>query len=281
LTQDDRQQAAVAVWGASPAGSAFADGAAPGTREFFERVLRLRSTYEMPWLPDVVPFATFRGRRVLELGCGAGYDAYELCRAGAIYTGIDITPENILLTRQHLGFFGFEPNVEEADAERLPFPDGSFDVVYSNGVLHHTPDISKAIGEAYRVLRPGGVFYVIVYHRDSIFYWLTLRLVDHFLRGGYGHRSFKERLAMVEYTTSDQLPLVNVYSRRQIGELLAAVGFHPRGTRVRKLVPEDLPEIPVLRRMWSHLSQRWLDRVGLKWGWYLIAFASKARSNER
>jgi len=110
----------------------------------------------MPWLEDVVPFASFSGKDVLEIGCGAGFDAYNFITRGAVYTGIDITPENIKRTTKHLSLYSLIGEIYEADAEKLPFPDESFDVVYSNGVLHHTPDIEKAFSEAFRVLRKGG-----------------------------------------------------------------------------------------------------------------------------
>jgi SAM-dependent methyltransferase len=272
---DEIKQATRSVWGASPAGWTFGEGAEPGSREFFEAVLERRSTYEQPWLPDVIPFASFAGKQVLEIGCGAGYDAYELTRNGADYTGIDITPENPERVRKHLAYYGFEPNVIEADAEALPFDDASFDVVYSNGVLHCTPDMPRAFREALRVLRPGGEFYLSVYNRDSIVYWLNLGLTEQFLKGGFRKQSLKTRLAMVEHTTSDQLPLVNVYSARQLRSILRDAGFAPASTKIRKLVAEDLPWLPGLTRVWRRIPQRWLDQVGRKWGWYVWAHARK------
>jgi ubiquinone/menaquinone biosynthesis C-methylase UbiE len=225
----------------------------------------------MPWLFEVVPFASFGGRRVVELGCGAGFDAYELCRQGADYTGLDITPRNAELTRRHLAYYGYTPRVQVADAERLPFADQEFDIAYSNGVLHHTPDIGRAFAEAHRVLKRGGEFWVILYHRHSIFHWITLGLVDHLLGFGFRHRSFRERLAMIEYTTSVEAPLVNVYGRRQVRDRLEESGFRVSGTWVRKLVKEDLPAIPGSGRLWAAVPQRWLNALGRRWGWYLIA----------
>lgn len=264
-----------AVWGATPAGSLFAGGAAPGTKEFFENVLKKRSGHEMPWLFDLVPFASFRGKKVLEIGCGAGYDAYEFCRNGADYTGIDITPENIERTKEHLGYYAFSPDVREADAEALPFSDGTFDMVYSNGVLHHTPDMGRSFREAHRVLKAGGEFRVILYHKHSVFYWGTLFLVDHVLKLGFLRRRFKERLSMIEYTTSKELPIVNAYSRADLKKRLAAAGFAVESVWVRKLVKEDLPALPLIGRLWNYIPQPWLDAAGRRFGWYAIAKAIK------
>jgi len=269
------KNAAKLVWGASPAGSTFGGGAEPGTKEFFENVLSKRSTYEQPWLFELVPFPSFRDKKVLELGFGAGYDAYEFCRNGADYTGIDITPENVERTQKHLGFYGYTPHVMEGDAENLQFADESFDALFSNGVLHHTPDIEKSFQSAHRVLKHGGEFWVIVYHRDSVFYWISLLLVNHILKLGFLKRSFKERLSMVEYTTSNILPIVNVYSRREMQNLLKKAGFTVESVCVRKLVKEDIPSIPLIGRVWRFIPQQWLDLVGKVFGWYIIVKAKK------
>jgi len=263
------------VWGATPAGTIWGGGAKPGTKDFFENVLEKRFAHEVPWLSSLVPFDSFNKMKVLELGCGAGYDAYFFCKNGADYTGIDIALENVERTKRHLSFYGYTPNVIEGDAEELPFEDEIFDLVYSNGVLHHTPDINKAFCESHRVLKSGGVFYIIVYHRNSIFYWITLFLFDHCLRLGFMKRGFKERLSMIEYTTSHELPLVNVYTRRYLKKLLRHSRFAIKSLWVRKLVKEDLPAIPILARLWRFIPQPWLDFLGKRFGWYLIAKAEK------
>jgi SAM-dependent methyltransferase len=263
------------VWGASPAGTTHAPGLTPGTKEFFERARELRRSDELSFLYELIPYAAWKGKRVLELGCGAGFDAYDLCAAGCDYTGIDITPENPERTKQHLGFYGFEPCVLVADAEQLPFDANSFDIVFSNGVLHHTPDMSASFREAHRVLRPGGEFWVILYHRHSIFHWVSLFLVRHLLLLGFLRMSFRERLARIEFTTSDSHPLVNVYGRREVASVLERAGFAVRDTWVRKLAPEDLPSLPLLRSLWRFIPRRWLDLVGRRWGWYVIARGAK------
>lgn len=263
------------VWGASPAGTLYGGGAEPGTRAFFEAVLERRSTHEQPWLWATIPLSTFKGRRVLEVGCGAGYDAFEIMRAGADYSGVDITPENPARTLKHLSLFGMVPKVQVADAEDLPFDDGAFDVVFSNGVLHHTPHIEIAFREVARVTRPGGEFWLIVYHRNSVFYWLKLWLLDQVLRGGFRKRTMAERLSLIEYTTSEAKPLVKVYSRAELGGLLRGSGFSVDSIVSRKLVAEDLPDFRGSNRVYKHIPQSWLDRLAKRFGWYLIAHARR------
>ncbi len=116
---------------------------------------RLRYTLE----PEILRFADFEsatGKRVLEIGVGMGADFLRWVRAGAHATGLDLTERAVTLTRQRLEAEGLVADVRVADAEALPFPDGQFDIVYSWGVLHHTPDPGRALAEAARVLAPGG-----------------------------------------------------------------------------------------------------------------------------
>ncbi|MDE3059221.1 MAG: class I SAM-dependent methyltransferase, partial [Bacteroidota bacterium] len=101
----EREKArAQAAWGASPAGSAYALEFEPGTKEFFEKSYALRKEKEMGFLDELIPFRLFRGKQVLEIGCGVGYDALDFCKNGADYIGIDLTPENPERCRKHLSF---------------------------------------------------------------------------------------------------------------------------------------------------------------------------------
>jgi ubiquinone/menaquinone biosynthesis C-methylase UbiE len=263
------------IWDMSPAGSALGGKAEPGTQEFFENVLHRRSTYEIPWIFEIIPLDSFSQKKLLELGCGAGYDAYAICRAGADYVGIDIASKNPQRTKDHLCFYGYSPKVMRGDVEYLSFKNESFDILFSNGVLHHTPNLEKSLREAYRVLNRDGEFWVIVYHKHSIFYWITLFLVGHILRLGFLKKSFHERLSMIEYTVSHELPIVNIYSRWQFKRILRRVGFHIEQVWIRKLVREDLPVIGPLSKLWQVIPQRWLDCVGRRFGWYIIAHARR------
>jgi ubiquinone/menaquinone biosynthesis C-methylase UbiE len=138
----------------------------PGSPEFFAEVERTRYSAE-PFISEHADFAGAAGKSVLEIGVGLGTDFIRFARAGARMTGIDITPRAVELVRGRLRLEGLEAEVLVADAERLPFADGSFDRVYSWGVLHHTPDTSTAIREAIRVTRPGGELCVMLYGRRS------------------------------------------------------------------------------------------------------------------
>jgi SAM-dependent methyltransferase len=121
--------------------------------------------------PYILPFAGFedaRGKRVLEIGVGLGSDHQRFAEAGAELSGIDLTDRAIDHTRRRLTLFGLTSALAVGDAENLTFADDTFDIVYSWGVLHHSPDTPRAIREVHRVLRPGGEARIMIYYKWSI-----------------------------------------------------------------------------------------------------------------
>lgn len=152
-------------WDAAPCGTSDVAGA--------EEVRKLRELerirYERePFIPRFARFEEARGKRLLEVGVGAGTDHLRFARAGALCTGVDLSEVSLETTRRRLLAEGLASDLRVADAEDLPFPDGSFELVYSWGVIHHTPDTPRAAREILRVLRPGGRFCVMVYNRHSL-----------------------------------------------------------------------------------------------------------------
>ena len=217
----DHKQAAIQQWTADPCGPAAGE---PGSREYFEDLLRGRDRYAA-WLHDSLGYRETAGRDVLDVGNGQGIDLYHYAASGARATGID---------------------------------DASFDRVSSNGVLHHTPDMSAALREIRRVLRPGGEARIIVYNRSSLHYWINQVLLQGIIRRQlFEERSMEGVLSRgVEVSSIDARPLVRVYSPRQMRRLLAQAGFpvHMLASRVSKLQDPDV-----------------LDRIGRAAGWYVIA----------
>jgi ubiquinone/menaquinone biosynthesis C-methylase UbiE len=127
---------------------------------------------EYPWLYKVAEFREHRGQRVLEVGCGTGCDLLQFAKHGALATGVDITDSHLELARKRVGDMA---TVVKADARALPFEDGSFDYVYSHGVLHHSDEPEKAAGEILRVLRKGGKFNIHLYalfSESALIYYL-------------------------------------------------------------------------------------------------------------
>jgi SAM-dependent methyltransferase len=141
-----------------------------GSRQFFEDLARYRFE-KLEYLPRLVDFAAYGGRRLLEIGCGVGTDLARFARHGAVVTGVDLSPRQIELARANFEWHGLHGDLQVMNGEALDFADATFDVVYAHGVFPYTRDPQAMIGEIRRVLRGGGEAVVMVYNRYS---WLRL-----------------------------------------------------------------------------------------------------------
>lgn len=166
LAETHAKAEVAAFWEAASCGEAYAVG--PSPREFYESQSRARYELE-PYIRDFAQFESGANRDVLEIGVGMGADHMEWARSKPrTLSGLDLTERAIAFTTERLALYGLSSRLEVGDAERLPYADASFDVVYSWGVLHHSPDTPRAIDEVWRVLRPGGEARIMVYHTHSI-----------------------------------------------------------------------------------------------------------------
>jgi ubiquinone/menaquinone biosynthesis C-methylase UbiE len=127
-------------------------------------------------LQDLIDWHGAQNKDVLEIGLGVGADGTKWAQFAKSYTGVDLTDEAVIATRQHLSVLNLEGTVVKGNAESLPFADHRFDLVYSHGVLHHTPSIENALHEVYRVLKPNGQLILMLYSKDSFNYWLRIQL---------------------------------------------------------------------------------------------------------
>ena len=152
-------------WDAAPCGTK--DVAALREADRFRELERQRYDQE-PFIERFARFSERRGKRLLEVGVGAGTDHVRFARAGAVCSGVDLSTVSLETTRRRFEMEGLSSDLRAADAERLPLPEGAFDFVYSWGVIHHTPDTPAAAREILRVLRDGGGFCVMVYNRHSL-----------------------------------------------------------------------------------------------------------------
>jgi SAM-dependent methyltransferase len=119
----------------------------------------------------LVDFSAWRGRDVLDVGCGAGVEVVRFAQAGARVTGADLAPSAASLTRENVRQHQLTAGVVVSDGEALPFPDESMDFVYAHGVVQYTTSDRRLVDECRRVLRPGGLAMFQVYHRRS---WLQV-----------------------------------------------------------------------------------------------------------
>ena len=283
-----------AFWQENPCGTKFAD-VAPGSRRFYELVEEHR--YQKEWhIPQAADFSGAKGLRVLELGCGLGTDGAQFALAGADYTGIDLTDAAIELAKRRFELFQLPGTFRTADAENLDFADESFDLVYSHGVLHHTPDTAAAVQEIHRVLRPGGRAVVMLYHRDSYNYRINVSLLRRagvrLLKWNTGvkfvhlltaepEQSLREHARRLKaersYLSSEEFlsrntdgagnPLARVYSRSDARQLFRA--FSGVELRTYFLNKRWLPVIG------SFLPRPLESQMASRWGWHLWIYATK------
>lgn len=282
-----------AFWEAHPCGAERSRAA--DRRQYFAEIEHDRYARACPHIPEIARFERFAGRDVLEVGCGLGTDGLQFAHHGARYVGIDLTPAAIALARERFALLGMRAEFHVADGERLPFPDASFDHVYSFGVIHHAPDPAAIVREIRRVLRPGGTVCAMVYNRASINYHVEImglrRLLRVMLRPSFmpalfarvtglpeatlrGHRELllrRPRMSREEWVSANTdgpaCPLARVYTR---AEALALFGdFAHVRTVVRAF---DRSHWPILGHL---LPDTVADRIGRRWGWHRIIYARK------
>lgn len=158
-----------------------------GTREFFESADRRFYSWNQDLHSAEGPFTKlfnfkkYKGKKVLEIGCGMGCMAMNWAQQGATVSAVDLNPVAIEQTKKRFHLFNLQATIQEMDGRSLDFPDNYFDYVYSWGVLHHSPDLQRSIDEVLRVLKPGGRTGVMLYHRNSLLYFYTVKYLEGFL----------------------------------------------------------------------------------------------------
>lgn len=173
-----------------------------GTEQYFEEVNQRRYFVE-PHLRDFASFHLWRGKRVLEIGCGIGSDAEQFARHGAEYVGIDLSSESIDLCRRRFEVFGLEGEFYVMDgADRAAINSlGQFDLVYSCGVLHHYPDIHQVLDNIHAALVDQGELRFLVYARNSWKYAMIQKGLD-------------------QFEAQSNCPYAKAYTREEIYDLL-------------------------------------------------------------
>jgi ubiquinone/menaquinone biosynthesis C-methylase UbiE len=199
-------------------------------------------------------FASLAGSsgRLLEVGCGIGVDSIQLAKCGFEVTAVDLTENALQVAKEFTARRGVEIDFRLGNAEKLEFPDATFDAVYSFGVLHHTPNIDAAVAEVHRVLRPGGTAHVMLYRK-----WSLVNMVHRLLRLPY--ESPKDR--------DDHCPVVYTFSRRGVRDLFRAFS----DVSVHAAYPFTYGFGPLCTRL-----PAWIRRpLGRAVGWHLMITATR------
>ena len=231
--------------------------AAVGTKQFFDDLDDYRFD-KLHYLPVLVDFASFRDRRLLEVGCGIGTDLVRFARGGAKVTGVDLSQTAIDLARKNFALNNLSAEeLRVANGEQLPYPDEAFDVVYGHGVIQYTADAAQLIRECQRVLKPGGIGIFMVYNRVS---WLNA--LSKVMKVALEH---------------EDAPVLKKFSIGEFRELLKPFG------KV-EIIPERFPVKSRLHKGWKGIAfntvfvgtfnvlpRSWVRPLG----WHLMAFCRK------
>jgi SAM-dependent methyltransferase len=230
---------------------------APGTPGFFAD-LDAYHFEKLHHLLRLVDFSAWRGRDVLDVGCGAGVEVVRFARAGARVTGIDASPKAVALATQNVEQQGVSARLDVGTAETLPYGDNTFDLVYAHGVVQYAANDREVIAECHRVLRPGGLAIVQVYNRRS---WL--QVLSKVMKTPLEH---EDAPVLRRYTWAELQALVSVFPKVEI-------------------VAERFPVKSRLHKGWkgaafngvfvgtfNRLPRAWVRKLG----WHLLAFCRKA-----
>jgi SAM-dependent methyltransferase len=227
-----------------------------GSRGFFDDLDQYHFE-KLHHLLRLVDFNAYRGRAVLEVGCGAGVDLARFARGGARVTGVDVAVSAIELAKANFAQQGLDGEFEVANGEALPFPDDAFDLVYAHGVVQYTADPRRLVEECRRVLKPGGQAIFQVYNRVS---WLNA--LSKLMKVGLEH---------------EDAPVLLKYSIGEFKDLL-------RGFSDVRIVPERFPVKSRLHGGWKGAVYNGLfvgtfnllpKAVVRRYGWHLLAFCRK------
>jgi 2-polyprenyl-3-methyl-5-hydroxy-6-metoxy-1,4-benzoquinol methylase len=248
-----------------------------GSREYFDEV-EARKYFVEPHIPPFAEFRRWAGKRVLEVGCGIGTDSINFARAGAHLTAVDISGESLRIAGQRAAVMGLTDRIEfiQADAEELTsaLGDEPYDLVYSFGVVHHTPHPERALMQMRSLLAPEGTLKLMIYHQRS---WKVFWIVATEGRGRFWKT---DDFVAAHSEAQTGCPVTFTYSRREACELIERSGFrvqdlhadHVFPYRVREYVQYQYVKEPYFRWMPKPLF-RMFER---RFGWHLLVTAEAA-----
>lgn len=220
---------------------------------YFEEVEAFRYAHE-PFIRGFAQFSQWKDKKVLEVGYGAGTDFLQFAKAGAELYGVDLTEEAAENVTRRLALYGVSArDIRVCNAEHLPFDSGTFDLVYSWGVIHHADDTEQCLREIARVAKPGGRVKIMIYNYNSLDAWIcALR------RGSLDRRkslwNHMESVGTKAYTRAQAVAMA-----KRCG--LEAVNFEFSQQRVRKGA-----RFKAVRRLITALLPH-------QWGWYMMVDA--------
>lgn len=241
-----------------------------GTKEYFDEVEARKYLVE-PHIPGFADFPRWEGKRVLEIGCGIGTDTTNFARHGATVTAIDLSDQSLEVARQRIEVFGLQDRVTfyHGDAEKLSevIPPEPYDLVYSFGVIHHSPHPDKVFEQITKFIHPDSTLKVMMYHKFS---WKVFGIV---LKYGWGAFWRTAELVANHSEAQTGCPVTYIYTPEELRSLIEPYGFEEESHFIDHIFPYSIPEYknyeyvkiwPI--RMMPAPMFRWLETT---LGWHL------------
>jgi 2-polyprenyl-3-methyl-5-hydroxy-6-metoxy-1,4-benzoquinol methylase len=249
-----------------------------GTRQYFDEV-EARKYFVEQHIPLFAEFEKWGGKKVLEIGCGIGSDTINFARAGAHVTAVDLSTESLLLAQKRAEVFGLD-NITfyQANAEQLSdfVPVERYDLVYSFGVIHHTPHPERVIEQIQKYMDNESVCKIMVYHRASWkVFWMWLK---------YGKKQCETLDELIaRYSEAETgCPVTYSYTTETIKSFLK--GFDIIDTIIDHIFPYSISEYRnyQFKKVWyfRYLPQALFRRMEQRWGWHLCVTARKSAAQE-
>ena len=245
-----------------------------GTKEYFEDVER-RKYFVEPHIPKFAEFKKWKGKRVLEIGCGIGTDTINFIRAGAEITAVELSEKSLEIAKKRAEVFNLSNKVKfyRVNAEELSkvVPIESYDLIYSFGVIHHTPHPERVINEIYKYSKKGTIVKIMVYYRYS---WKVFWILIRYSKGAFW--KIKELIAKNSEAQTG-CPITYTYSKKEVAALLK--GFKAVNISIDHIFPYKINDyikyqynvVWYFRRLPKFIF-RWLEK---KIGWHLLITAVK------
>ena len=254
-----------AFWDSRPCNMRHSDHAL-GTREYFDEVERRKLQAE-PHILNFSEFGSWHNQSVLEIGCGLGTMAINFARCGARYTGVELSEASLDLARQRFDVYGFTGEFYQGNAEELSnfLPPRKYDLIYSWGVIHHTPYPGRVLREAFAYLRPGGQLKVMVYAQES---W----------------KNYMIEAGLDQPEAQWGCPIVHTYTRDSLTQLLNSAGFTVTDMQQDHIFPYDIESY----QRKEYKLQPWFECMPRKMfvtleqhlGWHLMATCTRPKDSK-
>lgn len=266
-------EAVRAFWNSRPCNARHSEVSIDEDALAYSRAVTERKYFVEPHILGFAEHDKWAGRRILELGCGIGTDAIEFARDGAIVHAVDISGKSVEIARKRSSAEGQPIHFFVANAESVDFAEKDYDLVYSFGVIHHTPDPVRVVRNAYRHLKSGGEFRMMVYNRLS---WKAFWILVTYGKGRFWR--WKELIPR-HSEAQNGCPITRTYTKSSARELLESNGFSVEEISVDHIFPYRISDY-IQRRYtrewyWRLIPKQFFGWLERRVGWHILVKARR------